>query len=242
MNNNTVKQAFPGYEAEQERIVRQEQEHTRKTMEKAAKAKAQRMARDKKRAEKKSLPRFLMVRAGLLNQWLWALIIGGALGGLKINEEKLGQPGLIFALADAALWSLWCVALLWALYATAGIHETLNDDIRNIRQEMHRYMHSRYYKIDLTDAIHSDKLARILVQHISKYNPGLFDKMMRNPGSVTDINVAENIILGHLKSHPDAAQKILETFDIETMPHKVQRKVNRYAHNLRNYMSSQKSR
>ncbi len=234
MNNDTVKQAFPGYNAEQERIVKQER--VARAMEKADQAEAKRVARDKKRAE--SLPPFLMVRAGLLNQWIWPLISGGAFVGLRINEKKLAHPELLLG----ATGFLFFLTLMWALYVTPEIQEALNNDMRNIRQEINRYMDFPNYKIDLTDKIFSDKLARILVQHISKYNPGLFDKMMQNPDSVADINVAENIILGHLKSHPDAAQKILDTFDIETMPTKVQRKANRYAHTLRNYMSRQKSR
>jgi len=236
MNNDTVKQAFPGYNAEQERIVKQEQERVAKAMEKAAKAEAKRVACERKRAE--SLPPFLMVRAGLLNQWVWSLIPGGAFIGLGINEEKLRQPKSLLGTTGFLL----ALTFAWALHATPKIKEMLKKDIWTIRQETNRYMNESNYQIDLTDKINSDKLARILVQHISKYNPVLFDKMMQNPDSVADINVAGNIILGHLKSHPDAAQKILDTFDIETMPTKVQRKVNRYANNLRNYMSSQKSR
>lgn len=236
MNSDTTKQAFPGYNAEQERIVKQEQERVARAIEKAEHAEAKRVARDKKRAE--SLPPFLMVRSGLLNQWVWSLISGGAFVGLGINEEKLRQPELFIGVSGF----LFTLTTMWALYVTPKIQKALKNDMRNIRQETNRYMDESNYQIDLTDKINSDKLARILVQHISKYNPGLFDKMMQNPDSVADINVAENIILGHLKSHPDAAQKILDTFDIETMPTKVQRKVNRYANNLRNYMSSQKSR
>lgn len=236
MNNDTTKQAFPGYNAEQERIVQQEQERVAKALEKADKAEAKRVARGKKRAE--SLPPFLMVRSGLLNQWVWPLISGGAFVGLGFNEKKLEHPELLLG----ATGFLFFLTFGWAFYATPTIKKLLEADIWRIRQEIRRYMGSPDYQIDLTDEIFSDKLERILVQHISKYNPGLFDKMMQNPDSVADINVAENIILGHLKSHPDAAQKILDTFDIETMPTKVQRKVNRYANNLRNYMSSQKSR
>lgn len=236
MNSDTTKQAFPGYNAEQERIVQQEQERVAKALEKANKAEAKRVARDKKRAE--SLPPFLMVRSGLLNQWVWPLISGGAFIGLGINEKKTAHPELLLG----ATGFLFFLTLLWASHATPEIQKMFKKDIWTIRQEVLRYMGSPDYQIDLTDKINSDKLARILVQHISKHNPGLFDKMMQNPDSVADINVAENIILGHLKSYPDAAQKILDTFDIETMPTKVQRKVNRYANNLRNYMSSQKSR
>ena len=235
-NNTPEKIKFPGYIAEQERIVQQEQERVAKALEKANKAEAKRVARERKRAE--SLPPFLMVRSGLLNQWVWPLISGGAFVGLGINEKKLDHPELLLG----ATGFLFFLTFLWALYVTPKIQEALKNDMRNIRQEIRRYMHSPDYQIDLTDEINSDKLERILVQHISKYNPGLFDKMMQNPDSVADINVAENIILGHLKSHPDAAQKILDTFDMETMPKQVQRKVNRYANNFRNYMSSQKSR
>lgn len=236
MNNNTTKQSFPGYNAEQERIVKQEQERVARAMEKADKAEAKRVARERKRAE--SLPPFLMVRAGLLNQWVWPLISGGAFVGLGINEKKLEHPELLLG----ATGFLFFLTFMWALYVTPKIQERLKNDMRNIRQEILRYMHSPDYQIDLTDKIFSDKLARILVQHISKYNPGLFDKMMQNPDSVADIKMAENIILGHLKSHPDAAQKILDTFDIETMPKKLRRKLNLYTDGFANYMAHQTSR
>ncbi len=228
MNNDTVKQAFPGYNAEQERIVKQEQERVAKAIEKANQAEAKRMACERKRAE--SLPPFLMVRAGLLNQWLWTLIAGGAFVRLGINEEKLKQPELLFG----ATGFLFTLTIAWATYATPKIKEMLKKDIWTIRQETNRYMNESNYQIDLTDKINSDKLERILVQHISKYNPGLFDKMMQNPDSVADINVAENIILGHLKSHPDAAQKILDAFPRkETFPKKLYSRLNRYATRLK---------
>ena len=236
MNNNETKQAFPGYYAEQERIVQQEQERVAKALEKANKAEAKRVARDKKRAE--SLPPFLMVRSGLLNQWVWTLIPTAALVGFGINEDKLKYPKLVFG----GLAFLVCLTYGWCIYYHPMIKTWLKKDIWEIRTATNKYLHEPNCQLDLTDKIDSQKLARILVQHISKYNPGLFDKMMQNPDLITDINVAEHIILGHLKLHPDAAQKILDTFDIETMPTKVQRKVNRYANNLRNYISHQKSR
>lgn len=228
MNDDAVKQAFPGYNAEQKRIAKQEQERVAKAIEKANQAEAKRVARDKKRAE--SLPPFLMVRAGLLNQCVWSLISGGAFIGLGINEKKLEQPYLLLGAIDF----LFFLTILWALHVTPKIKEMLKKDIWTIRQETNRYMDESNYQIDLTDKINSDKLARILVQHISKYNPGLFDKMMQNPDSVADMNVAENIILGHLKSHPDAAPKILDAFPRkETFPKKLYSRLNRYATRLK---------
>lgn len=228
MNSDTTKRAFPGYDAEQQRIAKQEQERVAKAMEKANKAAAKRVARDKKRAG--SLPPFLMVRSGLLNQWVWSLIPGGAFIGLGINEKKLGHPELLLGATEFLLF----LTFLWASHATQQIQKALKYDIWTIRQETNRYMNESNYQIDLTDKINSDRLARILVQHISKYNPVLFDKMMQNPDSVADINVAENIILGHLKSHPDAAQKILDAFPRkETFPKKLYSRLNRYANRLK---------
>ncbi|MBO7656502.1 MAG: hypothetical protein J6S80_02125 [Alphaproteobacteria bacterium] len=238
MNNNTTKHAFPGYNAKQERIVQQEQERVAKALEKANKVKATHVARERKRAN--SLPPFLMVRSGLLNQWVWPLISCIPLALCGINQEKLSEPARAVCSGISAFFV--CMAFGWSIYITPRVNKWMKDDIFQIRNATSRYLKESDYQLDLTDQIDFEKLERILVQHISKHNPGLFDKMMQNPDSVADINVAENIILGHLKSHPDAAQKILDTFDIETMPTKVQRKVNRYANNLRNYMSSQKSR
>ena len=108
MNNDTTKRSFPGYDAEQQRIAKKEQERVAKAKEKADQAAAKRVARDKKRAE--SLPPFLMVRSGLLNQWVWSLIPGGAFVGLGINEEKLGHPELLFGATEF----LFFLTLLWA--------------------------------------------------------------------------------------------------------------------------------
>ena len=238
MNDDTTKRSFPGYDAEQERIAKQEQERVAKAQKKADQAAAKRVARDKKRAE--SLPPFLMVRSGLLNQWVWPLISCIPLALCGINQEKLSEPARAVFSGISAFFV--CMAFGWSIYITPRVNKWMKGDIFQIRNATSRYLKESDYQLDLTDQINCEKLERILIQYISKYNPGLFDKMMQNPESVTDINVAQNIILGHLKKHPFDAQKILDTFDIETMPKQVQRKVNRYANNLRNYMSSQKSR
>ena len=234
--NNNKKIKFPGYNAEQERKKTQELDRIQRNQEKARKASKQRKAREEKRAN--SLPPFLMVRSGLLNQWLWTLIPSATLVGFGINEEKLKHPELVCS----GLAFLVCLTCGWAIYSYPIIKQCLKEDIWKIRTATNKYLHEPNCQLDLTDKIDSQKLERILVQHISKHNPGIFDKMMMNPESVLDINIAQNIILGHLKSHPDAAKKILDTFDIETMPKQVQRKVKRYATNLQHSMLSQNSK
>lgn len=236
--NNNKKIKFPGYNAEQERKKTQELDRIQRNQEKARKAIEQRKAREEKRAN--SLPPFLMVRSGLLNQWVWPLISCIPLALCGINQEKLSEPARAVCSGISAFFV--CMAFGWSIYITPRVNKWMKGDIFQIRNATSRYLKESDYQLDLTDQINCEKLERILIQYISKYNPGLFDKMMQNPESVTDINVAQNIILGHLKKHPFDAQKILDTFDIETMPKQVQRKVNRYANNLRNYMSSQKSR
>ena len=81
--NNNKKIKFPGYNAEQERKKTQELDRIQRNQEKARKASKQRKAREEKRAN--SLPPFLMVRSGLLNQWLWTLIPSATLVGFGIN-------------------------------------------------------------------------------------------------------------------------------------------------------------
>ena len=234
MNNNTAKKIeFPGYNTEHER--QKKQERINKNQEKAKKASEQRKARDKKRAE--SLPPFLMVRSGLLNQWAWALIPAAIFVGLGINQDKLKYPELV----SGSLAFLVCLTCGWAVYSHPMIKTWLKEDIWEIRTATSRYLIEPDYQLNLTDKINNQKLARILIQHISRYNPGLFDKMIANPESVIDMNAAQNIILGHLKAHPDDAQKILDTFNIETMPQKVQRKATLYANRLRN-SNGQKSK
>ena len=238
MNNNTAKKTeFPGHNAEQERRIKQEQERINKNQEKARKASKQKKAREEKR--RNSLPPFLMVRSGLLNQWVWPLISCIPLALCGINQEKLSEPARAICSGISAFFV--CMAFGWSIYTTPMVKKWMKDDIWEIRMATSRYLKESDYQLDLTDQINCEKLEKILIQYISKYNPGLFDKMMMNPESVTDINVAKNIILGHLKKHPADAQKILDTFDIETMPQKVQRKATLYANRLRN-SNGQKSK
>ncbi|MBO4480338.1 MAG: hypothetical protein J5742_01785 [Alphaproteobacteria bacterium] len=242
MTNSTIsrsgKNKFPGYIADQERRIKQGQERLARNQECADKARAKRKAKEEKL--KNSLPPFLLVRSGWLNQWVWTLIALAAFTGFGVNHnyEKLEHPEL----AAGTVAFFLCLGFSWGAFVTPKIKQRLNHDISTIREATTKYMSEPDYKLDLTDSLNSDKLARILLQHISKYNPGIFDKMLKNPESVNDIDTAQDIILGYLKKHPSDAQKVLDTFDIETMPKKVQRKTKRYANNLRKFMKTSKSK
>jgi hypothetical protein len=50
-----------------------------------------------------------------------------------------------------------------------------------------------------------------LVRHITKNNPGIFDRFITDPQSVPDNEAMQDIISGYLDKHHDAAPQILDT-------------------------------
>ena len=209
---------FPGYTAEQKRQEQKEQERITENQKRADEAASKRKAKEQKR--RNSLPPFLMIRSGLLNQWVWLVILGIPLIPCGLNEEKFKYPIIVLSF-------LCYLAFMWACFYTDKTKPLMEIDICVIRNAISKYMLVSDYQLDLTDKISCERLAKILIQHISKYDSGLFNKMMANPESVVNMNVASNIILGHLKAHPDDAQKVLDTFDIETMPKKLYQQLKR---------------
>ena len=65
------------------------------------------------------------------------------------------------------------------------------------------------------------RLAENIVKWKSKNDTRLFNRFINRPGEIYDERSATAIIQGYLKSHPEDAGKILEKFDIATLPSKV---------------------
>lgn len=106
------------------------------------------------------------------------------------------------------------------------------NDIDTIKCSFALYCGENSNAINLTGIIHSHRVAKIMIGHIVKYNPGVFDKMIRNPETVTDPETQSYIIAGHLKEHPGDAYKVIEKFKRGDIDPKVYNKALRYAARL----------
>lgn len=175
---------------------------------------------------KYKLPPFLMIRAGVLRPIIPA-IIGAGLTGLMLTNEnyKMGKCGE-FLLSASILVFATCAC--WGKYAVEHKKNQMKERANNINDAAKIYIRDGVLKINS-----DDKFNLLVLQNIAKHNPGIFDKFMQNPNSITDKKIAENILFGHLKSHPVDAQKILDVFNIETMPNKLRRRATIYANRIK---------
>lgn len=181
---------------------------------------------------KNALPPFLMVRAGLLNSWIPVTAIIGACTGYLIKMRQ--NPGINATEPVVIGVSLCALGAVVGLIVTDKQKKSMQQDINTIQTECYKYIHNNGYTLEFSNAVKNKKLMRILIEHIVKYEPGIFDKMMAKPESVYDFDVRGDIIGQHLKTHPADAQRILDAFDAESIPDHVYRRVNRYAARLKN--------
>ena len=84
------------------------------------------------------------------------------------------------------------------------------DDINTIRYEMSEYVKDPNYVLDLSRVRNFPRMTSILVRHITKTNPGVFDRFIANPQSISDNEAMQDIIIGYLDKHSDDAPKILD--------------------------------
>lgn len=107
------------------------------------------------------------------------------------------------------------------------------NDIDTIKSCFALYYAENGNAINLAGIIYSHRVAKIMIAHIVKYNPGVFDKMIKNPETVTDPETQSNIIAGHLKEHPGDAYKVIEKFKRGEIDPKVYNRALRYAARLK---------
>ena len=197
------------------------------------------IARERARQEKRKngLPPFLMVRSGLLNSWIWTLGAGAGFAWSVLKEHEGIDGGL-------DKWTIvFCILLAVALYYGAIKTDLRRDDMKNdiqtIQKEFYLYMKNSNYTLEFSKEVQNKKLMRILIEHIVKYDPGIFDKMIATPESIDDFDVRNDIISGHLKNHSADAQKVIDTFDKQEISAELYEKVRLYATRL---VNSEKNR
>ena len=112
-------------------------------------------------------------------------------------------------------------------------YNRFQSDIDTIKGSFALYYGENSNALNLTNMIYSHCVARIMIGHIVKYNPGVFDKMIMSPETVTDPETQSYIISGHLRNHPNDAGKVIEKFKPwEIEPH-VYTLASRYAKRLK---------
>ena len=107
------------------------------------------------------------------------------------------------------------------------------NDIETIKVGFALYSGKNDNALNLTGIIYSHRVAKIMIGHIVKYNPGIFDKMIENPETVTDPETQSNIIASHLKEHPSDAGKVIEKFKRGDIDPRVYNRAARYAKRLK---------
>lgn len=168
-----------------------------------------------KNRQRNSLPPFLMVRSGF-----WGACVLPALTGVVtcLTPYQDGRNPQFY------LWlTLTGILTLWAGQRTYKLHKKALDDIQSIQYEMSEYVKNPEYTLDLSQARNFPQMTSVLVRHITKHNPGVFDRFITNPKSIPDNEAMQDIISAYLKKHADDAPRILKALEqIKITPGKVQ--------------------
>ena len=194
------------------------------------------IARERARNEKRKngLPPFLMVRSGLIKCWIPTMITVGGFALSALNAQNTQNINYERTTWPAGIWGV--------LLALASINNAIKADFRRnemkhdieiIQSEFYRYMRNNKYTLEFSEYVQNKKLMRILIEHIVKYDGGIFDKMTTNPKTVDDFDVRNDIIRGELKVHPDHAPKVIESFDEQDVSPKLYKKAQKYTERLR---------
>lgn len=197
-NDDITKTSFPGYEIAQEK---QELERAKK---------------EKIKQEKRlnTLPPFLMVRSGLFNE---AILLAMVL--IPVSEYIVTkQPSSFTEFLRGCCYVLPTIAPIIKYFCLLSEREILRHNLKN-------YANHDEDNLSPISDYKFKVMAKILVQHKSKLDSRMFERMMQNPESIDDIKTASAIIFGHLKSHPDDAQMILDKFTTNTIPPELQKRL-----------------
>ena len=203
------KMNFTGYDEQQEKRRLAE---TRKREQAARKA-----GREENRKNK--IPAFLVIRGGALNMLIVGLI-GLAGTTLVTNYDYMEKSDVLpMMLLVVSIYS----SILGLGVAPAKIC-IIKDVLKFVNEQVDNYLQN---KGSLN--MRATKMRLMVLPYVVKQKPSIFDTFIEYPKSITDMKIAESILLAHLKSHPDDAQKILDTFNAESMPKRLYRRVKRYA-------------
>ena len=197
--------------------------------------------RDRARHErrKNALPPFLFVRTGGLKYWL--LAVGTAAGftwSLTQGQENQ-YDGTNYA---PVFWFVGLMfATVFGYAMTKRTKEMNKRDIDLIKREFNLYLNDVEYKkvdqvlahakdagdktkeqeteqplnrytLEFSERVNNQKLLRILVRHLVWYEPGIFDKMIKYPKTVVDLDLRNIIVNAHLDKNSNAAEQVVNTF------------------------------
>lgn len=127
----------------------------------------------------------------------------------------------------------WVLKLLSSAWYFA-----FQNDVRTIKDAFANYNKKdeqgnfRSDVLNLRGFIRYPHVAKRLIRHIVKYNEGIFDKMIADKGSVTDIETCSYIIDAELRYRPDHAKQVIYTFNPEEVNPRVYDKALKYATRL----------
>lgn len=203
------KMNFTGYDEQQEK---RRLDETRKREQAARKA-----GREENRKNK--IPAFLVIRGGALNMLIVGLI-GLAGTTLVTNYDYMEKSDVLpMMLLVVSIY----LSLLGLGVAPAKIC-IIKDVLKFVNEQVDNYLQN---KGSLN--MRATKKRLMVLPYVVKQKPSIFGTFIKYPKSITDMKIAESILLAHLKSHPDDAQKILDTFNAESMPKRLYRRVKRCA-------------
>ena len=203
---------FPGYDEQQ------------KEKRKADDARAQRKT-ERAEERKNKIPTFLVIRGGALNMMIVGLIGVAGCATLIVNRDYIGENLWAFLMLVSVC--LTSVGLGVAPYSGKEKLEEIRYNIKELNTQADEYL-----KPDGIWYTTASKKHMMVLPYVTKQKPGIFDKFIKNPKSIPDMQIAGSVLLAHLKSNPDDAQKILDTFNAESLPKKLYRRANRYATRL----------
>ena len=111
-------------------------------------------------------------------------------------------------------------------------------DVQTIKRCLSFYNSNNNDALNLAGLIYSRKIAKALIKYIVQNNPGIFDKMIANPESVTDAETRTNIIAGHFSKNPQDAIKVIKKFKPSEVEAKIYKKAKSYASRFARYEQS----
>jgi len=152
-----------------------------------------------------SVPHCLLVRSGFWGSFLAPMFTGTFT--CLTQTPNTQDPHFI------AWTTLTAILTILAGARTSSQLKKAKEDIKSIQYEMREYLKDSEYSLDLSQARNFPNMTSILVRHITKHNPGVFDRFIENPKSIPDNVTMQDVISAHLDKHSDAAPKILEALE-----------------------------
>lgn len=152
--------------------------------------------------QREKLPPFLMVRSGLFNEAILLAMVLIPLAEFVLTKKK-GLAADFLYMFSYVIPAIVPVAKGWSLYSERKI----------IQSNLKKYANTDTFHLSPISGYDHRVMAKILTKYMSEHDSRLFENMMLVPKTVDDEQTALAIIQGYLKSHPDAAQSILDKFD-----------------------------